>query len=156
MLCGWVGSELEINLSSGKIERSESSPQFLATYLGGKGTNAKILWDRVPPEVDPLSPDSVLILSPGALVGTVLPAFNRFILTYRSPLTGLHGHSAVGGCFGPELKYAGYDTVIISGKSTTPVYIWINDDKVEIRDASRLWGKDVWETQKLIYEELKD
>lgn len=156
MFCGWVGVDLEIDLSLGQIERKGRDPKLLEAYLGGKGTNAKILWERVPPEVDPLSPNSLLIVGTGALVGTMIPAANRTIITFRSPVTGLHALSAMGGAFGVELKHAGYDTIIISGKSPTPVYLWINNDKVELRDASHLWGKDTWETQRILQDELKE
>ena len=123
--------------------------------MGGLGTNARILWDRVPPEVDPFSPDNLLIFGTGLLAGTPAPGANRTIVSTFSPQTSLMAFSMMGGFFAPELKHAGYDKVIIRGKSPNLVYLWINDGKVEIRDASHLQGKGVVETAELIKQELK-
>lgn len=153
---GWTDTNLEIDLTRGDIEKKEGDPKLIRDYLGGKGTNAKLLWDRVPPEVAPFSPDNLLIVGTGVLTGTIVPSANRGVITFRSPHTGLHMHSALGGFWPAELKHAGYDTIIIRGKSPTPVYLWIDDDKVEIRDASHLWGKGTHETQRLIQRELKN
>jgi len=131
-----TGVNLEIDLSRGSIEREESDPRLTELHLGGLGTNAKILWDRVPPEVDPFSPDNLLIFSAGLLAGTPAPGANRTIVSTFSPQTLLMAYSIMGGFWAPELKFAGYDKVIIRGKSPNLVYLWINDDKVEIRDAS--------------------
>ena len=125
-------------------------------HLGGLGTNAKILWDRVSPETDPFSPDVPLIFSTGLLCGTPAPGANRTIVTAYSPQTLLMGYSMMGGFWAPELKYAGYDKVILRGKSPKLVYIWIHNDKVEIRDASHLKGKGAVETQELIRKELNE
>ncbi len=154
MFYGWAGTNLEIDLTRGNVKKEPLDPKLAENYLGGKGINAKILWDRVPPEVDAFSPDNLLIVGTGVLVGAMVPGANRTIVTFKSPVTGIMAYSAVGGFFGPKLKSAGYDTVILSGKSPTPVYLWINDDQVEIRDASHLWGKDVFATQRMIEEEL--
>ncbi len=156
MFYGWAGGHLEIDLSRGKIEKRETDRKLTEAFLGGKGTNARILWDRVPPEVDAFSPDNLLVVGTGVLTGTMVPSANRTIITFKSPVMGIKYYCAMGGFFGPKLKFAGYDTVIFSGKSPTPVYLWINDDKVELRDASRLWGKDTHETQRLIKEELRE
>ncbi len=149
-----TGFNLEIDLSRGSIERVETDPRLTELYLGGLGTNAKILWDRVPPETDPFSPDIPLIFSSGLLGGTPAPGANRTIITAYSPQTLLMGYSMMGGFWAPELKYAGYDKVIFRGKSPNLVYVWINNDKVEIRDASHLHGKGAVETQELIRKEL--
>ncbi len=151
-----TGFNLEIDLSRGNIERIETDPRETELYLGGLGTNAKILWDRVPPEVEPFSPDNLLIFSTGLLCGTPAPGANRTIVTTYSPQTLLMAYSMMGGFWAPELKYAGYDKVIIRGKSPNLVYLWINNDKVEIRDASHLQGKGAVETQELILQELKE
>ena len=151
-----TGFNLEIDLSRGNIERVETDPRETELYLGGLGTNAKILWDRVPPEVEPFSPDNLLIFSTGLLCGTPAPGANRTIVTTYSPQTLLMAYSMMGGFWAPELKYAGYDKVIIRGKSPNLVYLWINNDKVEIRDASHLQGKGAVETQELILQELKE
>ena len=145
-----TGFNLEIDLSRGNIERVETDPRDTELYLGGLGTNAKILWDRVPPEVEPFSPDNLLIFSAGLLCGTPATGCNRTIVSTISPQTLLMAFSMMGGFWAPELKYAGYDKVILRGKSPDLVYLWINNDKVEIRDASHLQGKGAIETAELI------
>jgi len=156
MAYGWAGNYLEINLSTGVIERKQSDPKLNEAFLGGKGIGAKLFWDRVPPQAEPFSHDDPLILTTGVLVGTIAPAANHCFISFKSPQTTSFSYSAMGGFLGRELKHAGYDTVVISGKSPIPVYLWIDDDKVEIRDARHLWGKDTFETQRLIREELKN
>jgi benzoyl-CoA reductase subunit BamB len=151
-----TGYNLEIDLSRGNIERVETDPKLTELHLGGLGTNTKILWDRVPPETDPFSPDNLLIFSTGLLGGTPAPGANRTIVSTYSPQTLLMGYSMMGGFWAPELKYAGYDKVIFRGKSPNLVYVWIHNDKVEIRDASHLRGKGAVETQELIRQELKE
>jgi benzoyl-CoA reductase subunit BamB len=151
-----TGYNLEIDLSRGNIERVETDQRLTELHLGGLGTNAKILWDRVPPETEPFSPDNLLIFSTGLLGGTAAPGANRTIVTTYSPQTLLMGYSMMGGFWAPELKYAGYDKVIFRGKSPNLVYLWIHNDKVEIRDASHLRGKGAVETQELIRQELKE
>src|SRR4030042_6803232 len=151
-----IGFNLEIDLSRGNIERVETDPRLTEFHLGGLGTNAKMLWDRVPPEIEPFSPDSLLIFSTGLLGGTPAPGPNRTIFPAYSPQTLFMGYSMMGGFFAPELKYAGYDKVIIRGKAPSLVYVWINNDKVEIRDASHLRGKGAGETAELIRKELKE
>ncbi len=149
-----TGYNLEIDLSRGNIEKVETDPRDTQLYLGGLGTNAKIMWERVPPEVEPFSPDNLLIFSAGLLCGTPATGCNRTIVTTISPQTRLFGFSMMGGFWAPELKYAGYDKVILRGKSPDLVYIWIHNDKVEIRDASHLRGKGAIETAELIKQEL--
>jgi benzoyl-CoA reductase subunit BamB len=156
MRYGETGFNLEIDLSRGSIERVETDPRLTELHLGGLGTNAKILWDRVPPESEPFSPDNLLIFSTGLLCGTPAPGANRTIVTTYSPQTLLMAYSMMGGFWAPELKHAGYDKVIFRGKSPNLVYLWINNDKVEIRDASHLHGKGAGETAELIRQELKE
>jgi benzoyl-CoA reductase subunit BamB len=151
-----TGFDLEVDLSRGSIDRVETDPGLTKLYLGGLGTNAKILWDRVPPAVEAFSEDNLLIFSTGLLCGTAAPGANRTIVTTYSPQTGLMAYSMMGGFWAPELKYAGYDRVIIRGKSPDLVYLWINNDQVEIRDASHLRGKGAVETAERIREELKN
>ena len=143
-------------LSRGSIERVETDPRLTELYLGGLGTNAKILWDRVPPETEPFSPDNLLIFSTGLLCGTPAIGCNRTIVSTFSPQTLLMAYSMMGGFWAPELKYAGYDKVIFRGKSPKLVYVWIHNDKVEIRDASHLKGKGAGETEELIRQELNE
>jgi benzoyl-CoA reductase subunit BamB len=151
-----TGFNLEIDLSRGNIERVETDPRDTERYLGGLGTNAKILWDRVPPEVEPFSPENLLIFSAGLLCGTPAIGCNRTIVSTISPQTKLMAFSMMGGFWAPELKLAGYDKVIFRGKSPNLVYLWINNDKVEIRDASHLQGKGGIETGELIRQELME
>ena len=151
-----TGFNLEIDLSRGSIERIATDPKETELYLGGLGTNAKILWDRVPPEVEPFSPDNVLIFAAGLLCGTPATGCNRTIVSTISPQTKLMAFSMMGGFLAPELKYAGYDKIILSGKSPELVYLWIKDDKVEIRDASHLHGKGSVETAEILRQELNE
>jgi len=151
-----TGFNLEIDLSRGNIERVATDPQETELYLGGLGTSAKLLWDQVPPEVEPFSPENLLIFSAGLLCGTPATGCNRTIVSTISPQTRLMAFSMMGGFWAPELKYAGYDKVVLRGQSDKLVYIWINNDKVEIRDASHLKGKGAIETAELIKEELNE
>jgi benzoyl-CoA reductase subunit BamB len=151
-----TGFNLEVDLSRGNIERVESDPKLTELHLGGLGTNAKILWDRVPPDTDPFSPDNVLIFGTGLLGGTPAVGANRTVVSTFSPQTKLMAYSMMGGFWAPELKYAGYDKVILRGKSPDLVYLWINNDKVEIRDASHLKGKGSLEASEIIRKELKE
>src|SRR4030066_819047 len=151
-----TGFNLEIDLTRGSIERVETDPRSTELHLGGLGTNAKILWDRVPPETEPFSPDNLLIFSTGLLCGTPAPGANRTMVTAYSPQTLLMGYSMMGGFWAPELKHAGYDKVIFRGKSPKLIYLWINNDKVEIRDASHLRGKGANETAELMRQEVKE
>ena len=156
MRYGETGFNLEIDLTRGNIERVETDPKLTELHLGGLGTSTKILWDRVPPETEPFSPDNLLIFSTGLLCGTPAPGANRTIVSTYSPQTLLMAYSMMGGFFAPELKYAGYDKVIFRGKSPNLVYVWIHNDKVELRDASHLKGKGAVETAELIKQELKE
>ncbi len=151
-----TGFDLEIDLSHGSIDRVETDPKLTKLYLGGLGTNAKILWDRVPPETEAFSEDNLLIFSTGLLCGTAAPGSNRTIVTTYSPQTRLMAYSMMGGFWAPELKYAGYDKVIIRGRSPDLVYLWIHNDKIEIRDASYLHGKGAIETAECIRRELNE
>ncbi|OPX99543.1 MAG: putative oxidoreductase YdhV [Syntrophorhabdus sp. PtaB.Bin006] len=156
MRYGETGYNLEIDLATGNIERVETDPKMTELHLGGLGTNAKILWDRVPPETDPFSPDNILMFSTGLLCSTPAPGANRTIVTTYSPQTLFMGYSMMGGVFAPELKFAGYDKLIFRNKSPNLVYIWIHNDKVEIRDATHLKGKGAVETQELVRKEVGD
>ncbi len=151
-----TGFNLEIDLSRGSVKREATDPRLAELYLGGQGTAAKILWDRVPPETEPLSPDNLLIFSTGLLHGTPVPGVNRTSVSTFSPLTNLYVNSLMGGWFGPELKYAGYDKIIIRGEAPGLVYLWIHNDQVEIRDASHLQGIGCHETATLLQQELNE
>jgi len=150
------GYDLEIDLSRGAIDRVETDPRLMELYLGGQGTAAKLLWDRVPPEAEPFSPENLLIFSSGLFNGTPVPGATRTAVNTFSPQTSLMAHALMGSYFGVELKHAGYDKIVIRGKSPDLVYLWINNGKVEIRDARHLRGKGTQETAALIKEELRD
>jgi len=150
---GWAGTILRVDLTAGKINKQAFPDEWKAKFLGGRNLNSKILLDEVPPGADPLGPENKVIIGTGPLTGLLGPATGRFTVTAKSPLTGIHGDANGGGDFAPEIKYAGYDHIVISGKAERPIYLWIDDDTVEIRDASHLWGKTVFEADKIIKRE---
>jgi aldehyde:ferredoxin oxidoreductase len=139
---GYTGKVLEIDLSSGKIETGSINDEDQMKFLGGSGLAAKIFCDSFDPGVDPLSPENPLIVMTGPIVGTHFPGTSRFAVCGKSPLTGIWGEGTCGGNFGPELKFAGMDGIIFKGVSSTPVYLAIEDDQIELRDAGELWGMD--------------
>jgi aldehyde:ferredoxin oxidoreductase len=149
-----AGYNLEIDLARGNIERVETDPKLMELHLGGLGTSVKIHWDRVPPETKPFDPGNLLIFSNGLLCGTPAFSANRTCVSTISPQNSLLAYPLMGGFWAAELKYAGYDKVIFRNKSPKLVYIWIHNDKVEIRDASHLKGKGALETQDLVRQEL--
>jgi len=147
---------LYVDLTNRKISNEEISRKMIDTWLGGRGINTKILWDRVKKGTDPLGPDSILIFGAGSLNGTVAPSAGRTNVTFKSPATHRYGKSCGGGWWGTYLRFAGYDHMVISGASDKPVYLWIDDDTVEIRDAAHLWGHTVSETNDILKKELRD
>jgi aldehyde:ferredoxin oxidoreductase len=151
-----TGYNLEIDLATGNIERVETDPKLTELHLGGLGTDVKMMWDRVSPETKAFDPENLLIFSSGLLCGTPAFSANRTLVATISPQTDLLAYPMMGGFWATELKYAGYDKVIFRNKSPKLVYIWINNDKVEIRDASHLRGKGALETQDLIRDELRE
>lgn len=154
---GWAGTILEIDLTSREINRRPLEADFARKWIGGEGFGAKVLWDEVGPEVeDGLDPRNVLIYATGPLNGTMAPSSGRLEIINKSPLTGIFGDSNAGGFFAPELKMAGYDMLIIRGQSEKPVWLWIDDDSVEIKDAASLWGKTVSETDAAIKAKIGD
>lgn len=149
-----MGIILRVDLSKGKIEKEPLGKGLREKYIGGRGINSRLLFDEVGPEVDPLSPENRLIFGTGPYSGTKAPSVVRFTVTTRSPLTGILGDANAGGHFAPALRKAGIDHIIITGKAEKPVYLWIDDGKVEIRSAQRLWGKNTRETEEAIKKEL--
>ena len=129
---------------------------MITGFLGGRGFNSKILYDEVPKNVDPLSPQNKLMFATGPLVGTAFPLGARFNVSAKSPLTGILGDSNAGGHFAAEMKFAGYDQIIIEGKSRKPSYIYIENQEIQIKDAEHLAGKDVYETTETIRKDLGD
>ena len=148
----YAGSILLVDLSKGVITK-EPTGNYAKDFLGGRGINIKLLYDNVPPEVDALDPASFVIFGVGPMGGTAVSS-GRTEVTAKSPESGLLGLSNFGGYFGGEMKYAGYDHIAITGKADKPVYLWTENDRVELRDASKVWGKDSYETQELIRQEL--
>jgi aldehyde:ferredoxin oxidoreductase len=151
-----TGYYLEIDLATGNIERVETDPKLMELHVGGLGTSVKLHWDRVPPETKPFDPENLLVFGTGLLCGTPAFSCNRTVVTTISPQTNLLAYPMMGGFFAAELKYAGYDKVIFRNKSPQLVYIWINNDKVEIRDATHLKGKGTIETTEIIRQELNE
>ena len=150
---GWVGKILRVDLTNRKISEVLTF-DYVPKFLGGRGLGAKIYWDEVPPEVGAFDPENRLIFATGPLQGTLAPTSGRFMVLGKSPQTApteSFCRSGVGGHWAPELKWAGYDALIIYGKASKPVYLWITDGKAEILDASRLWGLDTYRTQQMIW-----
>jgi len=153
---GYGGTILRVDLEKKEIVKKSLDPHLVKSFIGGRGINSWLLYQNVLPEESPFHPQNPLIFGVGPMTGTMLPAASRFTVTARSPFTYGQGDANAGGFFGPEIKFAGYDHIIFTGKSKSPVYLFIENDLVELRDAHHLWGKDTWETQRLIREELKD
>jgi len=153
---GWSGTILRVNLTTETITKQATDPKDAALFLGARGLGDKLYIDEVDPKIDPLSPENKLIIAPGPFSGTFAPSGGRYHVVTKSPLTGAIAGSNSGGTFGPELHYAGYDALVIEGKAAKPVYLWIKDDQVEIRDASALWGQMVPETTDLVRKETDE
>ncbi|MDD5013748.1 MAG: aldehyde ferredoxin oxidoreductase family protein [Atribacterota bacterium] len=156
MSYGYTGNILHLDLTSRKHWIEHPSETFYRIYWGGRALALYYMLKEMKPHADPLSPDNPLIFAPGVLTGPPAPAIPRYTVCAKSPLTGAQGESEAGGWWGPELKKAGFDALIIKGTSSTPIYLWIKDGKIEIKDATHLWGKDTGTTQKIIKEELAD
>lgn len=153
---GYTGKYLRVNLSKRKVDVCELSEEMAENYLGGNGFGTKILWDEVAADVNPLSEKNKIIFATGPLTGTIWPSTGRLSIISKSPLTGIYGDANNGGFFAPELKYAGFDFIIVEGAAVKPVYILIEDERCEIRDARYLWGKDAYETEEMLRTELGD
>jgi len=149
-----VNRLLLVNLTTEEIRRTDLPESLLRRFLGGRGINAWLLAEQVGPEVDPLGPGNVLALSCGLLTGTEAPSSSRLHVSARSPLTGLLGSSNVGGHFGAELRAAGVQTLLITGRARRPVTLWIGSDQAELRDATHLWGYDTRATAESLQEAL--
>ena len=128
---GWIGKVLRVNLSTGKVSTEALDPGLAKDYIGARGLGTKIMTDEVDPKVDPLSPENKLIFVPGPLTGTFAPSAGRYTVVTKGALTGAIASANSGGTWGPALKFAGYDAVIIEGAAPKPVYLWIKNAKVE-------------------------
>ncbi|KAF5051781.1 MAG: aldehyde ferredoxin oxidoreductase family protein [Sedimentibacter saalensis] len=153
---GYWKTILRINLTDHTYSTETLDEKYLKLLLGGAALGAKILLDEVKPKIDPLSPENKIIFSLGFMQSVNFPGNAKWTVVTKGPLTGSFLDSAGTGAWAPQLKKAGYDVLVVEGKSENPVYIFINDDKVEFRDASSIWGKDTIETSKIIKEELGD
>ena len=152
----WAEKILRVNLTAGTVTAEPLNMAWAQSYLGSRGLGSKYLVSEVDPKVDPLSPENKIIWATGPLTGTMASTGGRYTVITKGPLTGAIACSNSGGYWGAELKMAGWDMVIFEGKSPAPVYLYINDDTAELRDASHLWGKSVWETEALLKTGLQD
>jgi aldehyde:ferredoxin oxidoreductase len=153
---GYKNKILRVNLSNHTFSEEPLDTNMVHDYIGGRGFGIKLLYDSLKPGIDPLGSDNQLIFIAGPLAGTNAQSFGRYNVFFKSPLTNTYFSSSSGGHFAQELKFAGFDVVIIEGKSNRPVYLWIHDGSYELRKASYLWGLGCTDTQTLIREELGD
>ena len=152
---GWVGKVLRIDLSEKRHEIEDLDEDIARDYLGGRGLATKYLYDEIDPEIDAFDPDNKLIVATGCLTGTGAVAACRTVFVAKSPL-GTIGCANVGASFGCDLKYAGYDMIIFEGKVDGPIYLMIEDDKIEFLPADELWGKDCYQTDDILREKIRD
>jgi len=153
---GWIGNVLRVNLSTGRVSTEPLDPERAKDYIGARGLGSKYLYDEIDPRIDPLSPENKLIFAAGPLTGTYAPSGGRYNVVTKGPLTGTIAASNSGGTWGAELKFSGHDMLILEGKAPKPVYLWIKNHAVEIRDATHLWGKLVPDTTDAIRAETDD
>lgn len=147
---------LTVDLSTQKIDISPVSEKLLENYMGGEGIGTRLLWDMVPAKADPFGPENAIVFASAPLNGTMFPAGPRGTVVFKSPETGTVSMSNMGGHWGARMRMAGYEAIAINGKADKPVYVLVDDDKVEIRDAAHLWGKDIPTIQGILEEELGD
>jgi len=151
---GWTGKLLRVNLTTGTHSTEDIPADWMREYIGGRGLAARYLYEEMDPTADPLGPDNKLIFATGPLTGTPVPCGARYMVVTKGALTNAITTSNSGGHWGPELKFAGYDLLILEGQAPQPSYLFIYDDRVEIRDAAQYWGKGVFETEDGLREEL--
>lgn len=156
MLGGYAGKFLWVDLTSNEIHEEIPPEDLLRDYVGGYGVGARVLYDRLPPGIDPLGPENILAFLTGPLTGTIAPTSTRWTVATKSPLTGGWGDANGSGYFGPALKQAGFDAVFFKGISEKPVYLYLDDGSAELRDADHLWGKDTYEVEDWLKEHLGD
>ena len=153
---GYNGKILHVDLSSMKMKVEEPDEVFYRTYLGGGGIASYYLLKGLQPGIDPFSPDNVLVFASNVISGVPIAGMTRYTVAAKSPLTGGFGEAEAGGFWGPELKSAGFDAVVITGKAAKPSYLWIHDGKVELRSAEKAWGLESGPAQEKIREEVKE
>ena len=147
---------LRVNLTSGDVRRTETPRDLFERFIGARGVGAQMLFHELPPRTDPLGPENKLIFLTGPLVGTMAPGANKITVTFRSPLSETYSFSLCGGHLAPELKFAGFDGIVVEGKSAKPVYLWIDNGEATLRDAGHLWGKQTHDTEDAVRKELAD
>ena len=152
----WAGKLLRVNLTTGTVKSEPLNMEWARQYIGSRGLGTKYYTSEVDPKIDPLAPENKLIWATGPLTGTMASTGGRYTVITKGPLTGAIACSNSGGYWGAELKFAGWDMIIFEGKSPKPVWLYIQDDKVELRDAAELWGKSVWDTEAIIKKDLQD
>ena len=152
----WAGKILRVDLTAGSVKSEPLNMEWARAYIGSRGLGTKYLCEEVDATVDPLSPANKIIWATGPLTGTMASTGGRYTVITKSPLTGAIACSNSGGYWGAEFKMAGWDMVIFEGASPKPVYLYVNDDVAELRDASHLWGKSVWETEETLKKSLQD
>jgi aldehyde:ferredoxin oxidoreductase len=150
---GFWGKLLDVDLKTGQIDERHVPEEDYQTYLGGSGLAAKTLFEELDPEGDPLAAENTLIVMAGLLTGTVVPCACRTVICARSPLSGIWNESTAGGYWGANLRFSGYDGIIVRNRSEKPVYLWVSDHGVELRDGRRIWGKDAFEADELLRQE---
>ena len=153
---GYHGKILHVHLGEMRTEVEEPNEAFYRKYLGGSALGAYYLLKHTPPETDPLAPENTLTLAAGVVTGTPIAGNSRLASVAKSPLTGGIGDAQSGGFFPAELKFAGYDAIVVHGKAESPVYLWIKDGDVELRSAEHLWGKDTGTVEEILKAELGD
>ncbi|MCK5428171.1 MAG: hypothetical protein KAI94_01800, partial [Anaerolineales bacterium] len=152
----WKQKIAYIDLTTGKVETKYIPEEIRRKYLGMRGIDTYLLYNHVKPGIDPIGPENVLLVSSGPLAGTPVPSPCRTHVSALSPLTECVGSTSMGNYFGPELRYAGFDHLVVKGKSEKPCYLWIHDGEIEIKDGDYIWGKDCFEAQKLVKERHSD
>ncbi len=153
---GYNGCILHVDLTKQTWEVERPDEVWYRTYMGGSSLASYYLLKELKPGTDPLSERNVLVFACSVVTGVPLSGFNRYTVAAKSPLTEGFGETEAGGYWGPELKFTGFDVIIIRGRAQNPVYLWIHDGEVEIRDAEKIWGQDNWVTLTRIREELDD
>ena len=154
MTYGWTGNILFINLTNNTTSLEKTNKYF--SFIGGRSINQRILFDILDKDSDPLGPKNVIILGAGPLVGTLVPGADRLAVDFKNVITGGVGSGNSGGQVAAEMKFAGYDHIVISGKAEKPLYLYIYNNRIYFRDAADLWGKDTWETENMIKQKEKN
>jgi len=151
---GFVGKTLWVDLSTGRLKTEPLEMDWARQFVGGSGLSARYIWELTTPDTDPLGSDNPLVFMTGPLTGTRAPSCGRYVVCARSPLTGIWGEANAGGDFGPMLKFAGFDALIITGRSEKPVSLWIHEGQAELLEAGTLWGLDTYTTQEQFKSQL--